>query len=63
MIVAADLDRPVAGVGNLDRDRIAVLVQLQLARSGEDSPGFIDGFLVDRSRSPSCSSPPWGEAR
>ncbi len=36
MIVAADLDRPVAGVGDLERDRIAALVELQLARSGED---------------------------
>ena len=36
MIVAADLDRPVAGVGDLDGDRIAALVELQLARSGDD---------------------------
>jgi hypothetical protein len=46
MVVAADLDRAVAGIGDFDGDRIAALVELQLARSGEDFTGFIDGFLI-----------------
>src|SRR6185312_762895 len=45
MVVAADLDRPVTGVGDLDRDRIAllVLVEFELALRREDLTGLHGG--------------------
>src|SRR5262249_14477528 len=39
MIVAADLDRPVAGVGDFQRDGSTALVQLELAVGGKDFTG------------------------
>ena len=45
MIVAADLDRPVAGVGDLEGDRVAARVELDLARAATISPGIMAALL------------------
>ena len=39
MIMRADLDRPVAGVGDLERHGGAAGVQLDVAARGDDFPG------------------------
>src|SRR3546814_3355366 len=39
VVVTADLDGPVAGVGDLDRDRGGVVEQLDVAIAGDDLTG------------------------
>jgi hypothetical protein len=36
MIVRADLDRPVAGIGDLERDRVPAGIERDLAVLGDD---------------------------
>ena len=45
MVVRADLDRPVAGVGDGEGEGFATLVQGDLAGGGEDFAGKHDGPL------------------
>src|SRR5204863_7091543 len=39
MVVRADLDRPVSGIGNRQRDRLAALVDLDLTLRGDNLAG------------------------
>src|SRR6516165_356350 len=39
MVMRADLDRPVAGIGDAERHRLAALVELDLARLDEHFAG------------------------
>jgi len=39
LVVRADLDRPVARVGDRELDRLAPLVELEVAGAGKDFPG------------------------
>src|SRR5262249_196340 len=49
MIVRADLDRPVAGIGDAQRDQLAALVELDLAILDEELAGdHVNLALTDR---------------
>jgi len=41
MIMRADLDRPVAGIGDRQRDRLAAGIDLDLVVLDDISPGII----------------------
>src|SRR5215469_13883176 len=48
MVVRADLDRPVAGIGDFDLDGLAPLIELDLAGAGDDFSGDHTRLLADR---------------